>query len=73
MTGRADSGMESVADCYRRGKETIFGRYYAEARIFSLPLFERFGFRQTGSERADRCGDVTFERLLDERVASRSV
>jgi putative acetyltransferase len=52
--------------------EPISGRYYAEASIFSLPLFERFGFRQTGSERVDRYG-VTFERFLVERVASRAV
>jgi putative acetyltransferase len=49
--------------------EPISGRYYAEASIFSLPLFERFGFRQTGSEQADRYG-VTLERFLVERVAT---
>jgi hypothetical protein len=42
------------------------GRYYAEASAFSLPLFERCGFRRTGSERADRNG-VQFERFLVER------
>ena len=44
------------------------GRYYAEASHFSLPLFERCGFRRTGIERVDRDG-VVFERFLVERGA----
>ena len=42
------------------------GRYYAEASVFSLPLFTRCGFRRKGTEQAIRDG-VVFERFLVER------
>jgi GNAT superfamily N-acetyltransferase len=45
------------------------GSYYAEKSIFSLPLFERSGFPQTGSQQAERCG-VEFERILVRRVTT---
>ncbi len=43
------------------------GQYYAEASLFSLPLFRRCGFRQTGREHAVRDG-VAFERFLVARA-----
>lgn len=44
------------------------GRYYGEASVFSLPLFERCGFRRVGTEQTIRHG-VVFERFLVERAA----
>ncbi|MCG6941499.1 MAG: GNAT family N-acetyltransferase [Thiohalocapsa sp.] len=43
------------------------GRWLAEASLLSRPLFQRFGFRQTGVERALRDG-VGFERYIMARV-----
>ena len=43
------------------------GRYYGEASAFSLPLFERCGFRLIGTEQTIR-DSVAFERFLVERI-----
>ena len=63
-------GSRLLLTALRRYPQPTSGRYYAEASMFSLPLFERCGFRQTGSEQADRCG-VTFERFLVDRAATK--
>lgn len=63
-------GSTLLSAVLRRYPEPTSGRYYAEASIFSLPLFERSGFRRTGTEQADRCG-VKFERFLVERIATK--
>ena len=62
-------GSRLLLAALRRHPEPTSGRYRAEASLFSLPLFERCGFRQTGSERAGRQG-AAFERFLVERAAT---
>jgi putative acetyltransferase len=44
------------------------GRWYAEASVFSLPLFLKHGFVESGRESTSRHG-VRFERHLVERAA----
>lgn len=63
-------GTTLLSEALRLHPKPTAGAHYAEASIFSLPLFERCGFRQTGSEQADRYG-VTFERFLVQRVATK--
>ena len=44
-----------------------YGRYYAEASLLSLPLFQSRGFRLVGTETTQR-GGVAFQRHLVEKV-----
>jgi putative acetyltransferase len=50
----------------RRHPAPCSGRYYAEASVFSLHLFERCGFSRSGPEQVVRDG-VVFERFPVER------
>jgi GNAT superfamily N-acetyltransferase len=66
---RQGIGIKLLSGVLRLHPEPTSDRCYAEASIFSLPLFKRCGFRQIGSERAERSG-VSFERFPVERVAT---
>lgn len=56
-------GAELLGGVLQRHPAPLSGRYHVEASAFSLPLFERFGFRLVGTEQIKRGGEV-FDRFL---------
>jgi putative acetyltransferase len=68
---RKGIGTRLLGAVLERANERKLNRCYAEANPFSLPVFERSGFEQTGTEAVERHGQL-FRRTLVEKVLTRS-
>ncbi|MEL6769644.1 MAG: GNAT family N-acetyltransferase [Bacteroidota bacterium] len=60
---RRGLGLRLLAAVIERARAAGVARLYSEASVFSRPVFERAGFRRTGTEVVERRG-ATFTRYL---------
>jgi putative acetyltransferase len=61
--GREGIGSKLLAKAISHAQTSNISRLYAEASVFSRPLFLKFGFVDTGTEVVQR-GEVDFKRYL---------
>ncbi|WP_462322163.1 GNAT family N-acetyltransferase [Halochromatium sp.] len=60
---RCGIGTALLGEALKRCPRPLAGHWFAEASLFSRPVFARLGFEQVGLEQTER-GDVGFERYL---------